>query len=603
LNYPLTERGIGEYTPPSCSFNQVIINLTVTTSGRQFDRLGIMYFGDTEVWRTSTAEPSATGIVWSYVKDMTQYLALWKSPQKLLFDIDNILSSVDFGVYNATLIATFFTDPGAVGLDSPPADVIIAISGHNSSMNIGSAFVVPDNGRAINTVTLPRNANRAVFSISAVGQALEEQWFSDLFSSATDTFDATFGSMGGFGSWRELQLLIDGQLAGVAWPFATVFTGGVIPGFWRPIVGIDAFDLREREVDITPWLGVLSDGAEHTFQIVVKAVADSADTAGGRRGAVVDLGQSNWVVTGKIFLWLDSDAEAITTGTKPVVVAPEPHLALSQTIRTNATGFNETLVETTTVSRTTFSVAATIRTQKYGTARTTWAQSLSFSNTNSLAAFGFVQTMSQTTTGSDAITIGNSSPYKAQYAFPISFNVTELQTPSGNLTLFGSIERGLDWTVLGNSVFPSGLESIRVLAAQPSSIAQPLPFAVHDIPPLTQPFPPVSLSGTTLSTRQSGTAFFFEAPTSTFATSFGSTNQTLVFSGIGGDSDGAATTEFFSREVQAVNSTIISDQVVLLGAVVENRVADVLPGAVAAGLEQVTGHRTKGVSLGERRGQ
>lgn len=54
---------LGQYTPPSgCSFNRVTFNLTVTSRGRQFDRLAIAYLGDTEIWRTSTAEPTANGI-------------------------------------------------------------------------------------------------------------------------------------------------------------------------------------------------------------------------------------------------------------------------------------------------------------------------------------------------------------------------------------------------------------------------------------------------------------------------------------------------------------------------------------------------------------
>lgn len=59
---------IGDYVPPSCKFNRVTWNLTVTSAGRQFDRLGIVYLGDIEVFRTSTAEPTATGIEWTYLK-------------------------------------------------------------------------------------------------------------------------------------------------------------------------------------------------------------------------------------------------------------------------------------------------------------------------------------------------------------------------------------------------------------------------------------------------------------------------------------------------------------------------------------------------------
>jgi hypothetical protein len=59
---------VGTYTPPDCKFNRITWNLTVVSAGRQFDRLGIVYFGDIEVFRTSTAEPTANGIRWTYLK-------------------------------------------------------------------------------------------------------------------------------------------------------------------------------------------------------------------------------------------------------------------------------------------------------------------------------------------------------------------------------------------------------------------------------------------------------------------------------------------------------------------------------------------------------
>ena len=59
---------IGSYTPPQCKFNRITWNLTVVSAGRQFDRLGIVYLGDVEVFRTSTAEPTANGIEWTYLK-------------------------------------------------------------------------------------------------------------------------------------------------------------------------------------------------------------------------------------------------------------------------------------------------------------------------------------------------------------------------------------------------------------------------------------------------------------------------------------------------------------------------------------------------------
>ena len=54
---------VGPYAPPSCNFNRVTFNLTVTSAGRQYDRLAVAYFGSTEIWRTSTAEPTTDGIM------------------------------------------------------------------------------------------------------------------------------------------------------------------------------------------------------------------------------------------------------------------------------------------------------------------------------------------------------------------------------------------------------------------------------------------------------------------------------------------------------------------------------------------------------------
>jgi hypothetical protein len=68
FGYSYGQPFIGNYTPPACKFNRVTWNLTVVSAGRQFDRLGIVYLGNIEVFRTSTAEPTANGIIWTYLK-------------------------------------------------------------------------------------------------------------------------------------------------------------------------------------------------------------------------------------------------------------------------------------------------------------------------------------------------------------------------------------------------------------------------------------------------------------------------------------------------------------------------------------------------------
>lgn len=41
------------------------------------------------------------------------------------------------------------------------------------------------------------------------------------------------GTTYGKGSFREVRLLVDGQLAGVAFPYPVIYTGGFVPAAWR----------------------------------------------------------------------------------------------------------------------------------------------------------------------------------------------------------------------------------------------------------------------------------------------------------------------------------------------------------------------------------
>jgi hypothetical protein len=211
---------LGVYNPPDCDFNRVTFNFTVTSAGRQFDRLAFMFFNDTEIFRTSTAEPTQNGIIWTYTKDMSAYLSLFKESQKIIFDLGNLVDDTYTGLWNTTLTASFFTAEDTI----EAADMIIPVSSHQSASDKPSIFRVPES-KAINSLVLPRNIKKAVFSISSCGQAAEEFWWANVLSSDT----AVFGNettLYGYSPIREVQLWIDGLLAGVAFPFPVIFTGG-----------------------------------------------------------------------------------------------------------------------------------------------------------------------------------------------------------------------------------------------------------------------------------------------------------------------------------------------------------------------------------------
>ncbi|KAM0287509.1 hypothetical protein ACHAQH_000463 [Verticillium albo-atrum] len=516
---------VGQYTPPACEFDRVIMNLTVTSSGRQFDRLALMFLNDTEVWRTSTAEPKPTpGIVWTHWKDMTEYLSLWKSPQTIVFDLGNLVDEKYTGSFNCTLTATFFKSAASrLNNDGPSADLIIPISAKRGTSGKGSAWTLPSQ-RAMATINFPQNANRAVFSISANGQMAEEFWWSNVLQSDVNAFNRTAGAMSGLSPFREVQLLIDDQLAGVQWPFPVVFTGGVSPALHRPIVGLEAFDLREHEIDVSAWLPVLCDGQAHTFQIRVVGIDDDQEPP-----SLSDKIDAHWVVTGKIFVWLDEPG-SVTTGLTPKVEASEPLVIISHQRQQDGQGLNELLDYSIRVQRT-ISVSGEVCTQK-GAYQPLWHQELAYSNMGSVASFGTNQINLMNISGADEAS--GSRQYSTKYSYPLYANTSINIGPDKSLRIEAELEQGLRLETQGDAIFATGLEAFDAISKAGSQFV-----------------------GYRLETLRTGKASFHQSGDRKHSSGSGWARQVFSFGGI--DSVSHAVVALYARNVTASNDTIISD--------------------------------------------
>ncbi|KAK0719572.1 peptide N-acetyl-beta-D-glucosaminyl asparaginase amidase A-domain-containing protein [Lasiosphaeris hirsuta] len=518
---------IGKYTPPSCKFNRVVLNFTSVSHGRQFDRLALMYFGDTEVWRTSTAEPTnPPGIAWTYLKDMTEYLYFWKSPQTIIFDLGNLIDDKYTGIFNTTMTAIFFNSDVDTAT-APPSDLIIPISARQGANNAVSQFTVPRDN-ATNTVRdFPRNARRAVFSVSANGQGLEEFWWSNVLQSDIWTFNQTAGQLTGYSPFREVQVLIDGQLAGVDWPFPVIFTGGVSPGLHRPIASVEAFDLKEHEIDITPFLPLLCDGKPHTFTIRIAGINDVDASA----VALTERVDESWYVTGKIFVWLD-DAGSITTGGKPTIQAAPPVLTITRSILQTANGTNETLNYDTGVRRGLL-ISARVVTQR-GADTVSWSQTLAYTNKGRVSGFGYNQLNDLVISGTDEATGFTSPPYKAAYRYPLFANSTYSVSDQGNLTLWAHVVQGKQVEVSGASVFPDGLEAFGGRARFVASAFK---------------------------TQKEGVAGFYQSGDGKNSSGWGTADQTFRFGGVskGGMLGSTPDVELYFRNVSAANGSVLYD--------------------------------------------
>lgn len=232
------------------------------------------------------------------------------------------------------------------------------------------------------------------------------------------------------------------------WPFPVVFTGGVVPGLWRPIVGVEAFDLREYEVDISPWLGVLSDGTPHDFEIRVMGISGKA--IAGEVG-------SSWLVTGKVFLWLDESGK-ITRGS-PITIAKDGFGMGSKLATTqDSAGANVTLSTQLTVHRE-LDIRSTITTAS-GARIFSWSQQLVYDNRNDLSAYGVAQFTNLSRTATDSLISDQySHGPSARYSLVVDSEYHVDPEHEGDLSINATYVSEVEYRTGRGSVFVSGLES------------------------------------------------------------------------------------------------------------------------------------------------
>ncbi|KAJ0102605.1 hypothetical protein Patl1_06666 [Pistacia atlantica] len=249
--------------------------------GEQYDRIAGLWLGGVELLRTSTAEPSESGIFWKVRKDITRYSSLLvQSNLNVTMMLENIVNDVFTGVYHVNVNLLFFKDKdvtgtvpsilssdnfnSTLGFESdkyyyPPADLILPIS-NNDGEREGFWFrVESESDLNFKKIKFPRNAYRVILEL-------------------------------------EVLVTIDGKLVASEIPFPVIFTGGINPLFWEPVVAIGAFNLPSYDLDLTPFLGVVLDGKEHKIGIEVKDAI------------------SYWLVNANLHIWLDSGSSEVKAG-------------------------------------------------------------------------------------------------------------------------------------------------------------------------------------------------------------------------------------------------------------------------------------------------
>ena len=250
----------GTLTPPAACpgpWSKVVLDFTGNVAGRQFDRLLNVWVGGAQVFQSSTPEPDPDGITWHVEHDATPYSSLFAQPEPIKVELQNYVTGIYTGVIYGTLEVTYYAATSAYPAPEH-ADEVVGFPNADSYYFYGPGDV------RTTPVTFPQNLTRAYLELYLKGNSCDEFWF----GSQPDDFAGPNGLCGG-GAFREVQVSIDGHLAGVAWPFPFIFTGGVNPWLWRPMPAVNAFDMPPQVVDLTPYVGLLTDGQPHTISLQV----------------------------------------------------------------------------------------------------------------------------------------------------------------------------------------------------------------------------------------------------------------------------------------------------------------------------------------------
>ncbi|MFJ6482595.1 peptide-N4-asparagine amidase [Streptomyces sp. NPDC091682] len=267
----------GSYAPPAAcgatGWAKVVLRLDGKVKGRQYDRLGHLSLGGVEILRTSTPQPSPDGITWSVEKDVTRYRDTLARPQPVEMLIGNVVNDTYTGVIDVKVTLTFYAADGRNPAPDTPDRVLPLTSP---------------------SVTTPRNTERLLAEVYATGSGggCEEYWY------MTTPDAAPYSCKAADGPYREVQISVDGRLAGIAAPFPTVWTGGWSnPFLWYVTPGPRAFDVQPIRYDLTPYAALLNDGRPHRIEVSVVGVP---------------AGQSGWSTPTNLLLWQDEAREVVT---------------------------------------------------------------------------------------------------------------------------------------------------------------------------------------------------------------------------------------------------------------------------------------------------
>ena len=417
-----------QYQPPSACpgpWQKVVFTADFSvTAGRQFDRTAIVDMGFVNLYFGTTAEPRATlAPSWHVERDLTDYSALFASPQSGSVILGNIVDSTFTGIISGSAALEFY--PASEHDSNPPVpDAVLPLRQSNGSGGFNEpAFLFTSSDQLASTLTLPSNVERAYLDVITQSQIGDEFWYSCVPNDVAAELESC-----GNTAFREAEISIDGQPAGAAPVYPWIYTGGVDPFFWEPIPGVQTLNFVPYRVNLTPFAGVLSNGLPHTVALNV-------------------FNANNYFsATATLLLFLDHGATHVTGAVTKNTIGSGPAPSIQENLATDSSG-NVTGSVTTNSDRS-FRVAGYVNTS-HGRVGTDIRQQVSFSNLQNfnITSTVYTQNITQNTNlNSTVITSNGEGPAIAResFTYPLTLDYTLTFNADGSITQNGQVSQEFD---------------------------------------------------------------------------------------------------------------------------------------------------------------
>jgi len=415
------------YTPPAgCPgpWSKVVFTADFTvTAGRQFDRTAAFYLAHANIYYGTTAEPrAALSPSWHVERDVTDLSALFKTAATGEANLGNFVGVSDGVTYNGIIYADATLEFYPASWEDPPAktaDIVVPVEG--SGGDAGTLNTTSD--QITQALSLPRNVERVYLDLIAQSQSNDEFWYFCVPDDQTANLESC-----GNTAFRETEVTIDGTPAGVAPVYPWIYTGGIDPFLWEPIPGVQTLDFKPYRVDLTPFAGLLGDGATHTV------------------GVSVFNADSYFLATANVLVFTDHGTSTVTGGILSNTLSTAPSPVVTEKITASSAGVYTGNIQVT--SKRTFEISGYLNTS-HGRVETTVRQSVDFSSfqtfdVNPNAHAPDVQNAKQlTTVDSQTVTRDGllQQTLARHFAYPLTIDFAFVQNPDGSFSQITTVDQ------------------------------------------------------------------------------------------------------------------------------------------------------------------